>query len=75
MTSGHRHRTWTVKQDGVVHRALTVPTIWRTRRVAWARRSRLVFSPVDTFEDPEVYRLSPLGLLHGLAGLTLEMRE
>lgn len=73
MTAGHRHRTVRVKRDGWLDRALRIPTLWHSTNYDWIDRSRLVFGPCD--DVGYCWRLSPLGLLHGLIGLTLEVRD
>lgn len=72
-TGMHRHITIAVKRDGLVHRMLTRPTLAVVSRER-AEQSRLVYGPVLDESGqivPDRYRLSPLGLLHGLIGLTL----
>lgn len=79
MTAGHKHRHLLVKRNGLVRRVLTA-TVLTTTDTEWVDRSRLVFGPVeDTRREPrpprpETYRLSLLGLLHGLFGLTLVIK-
>lgn len=68
MTAGHRHRVVHVKRDGLVRWLLQRPTL-AVVGTAKADRSRLAWGPTD---DPNRWRLSPLGLLHGLTGLTIE---
>lgn len=72
MTAGHRHRIVRLKRDGLLWRALTRPTLHVTdaRR---AQRSRFVYGKVST--ELNTYRLSPLGVLHGLIGLSLVPKE
>lgn len=72
MSAGHRHRTVKVRRGGRVHRWLTEPTLgYACERQAEA--SRYIWGPVSDSLGviPGLYRLSPLGLLHGLVGLTL----
>lgn len=75
MTAGHKHREVHVKRDGLAHRWLTVPSLVVTRNLDWVDRSRLVFGPMrcpgGCHESGVYWRLSPLGVLHGLTGLTL----
>jgi hypothetical protein len=59
-----------VRRDGLVYNALRKPTLAHTSSLPYAERSRLVWSP-DSKRGG--YRLSLLGLLHGLVGLTLEV--
>lgn len=71
MSAGHNHRTITVRRDGIVHRVLHRTTLSRTIRLDRAEASRFVYAPtVDGH-----YRLSLLGFLHGLCGLTLDVRD
>ena len=67
MTEGHKHRTIRVRNNGLLRKALTRPTLAYTD-TATAERSRFAWGPTRC---PDVWRLSPLGLLHGLTGLTL----
>lgn len=69
MTRGHRHRTVTVRYKGLLHRVLTMTLF--TVGTEQAEKSRLVYGQTDS---PDRWRLSPLGLLHGLTGLTLDVR-
>lgn len=71
---GHSHRAilLRVKSGGWVQRALQGPTLHRTSDREYVDRTRLIYGPTD---DPDVWRLSPLGLLHTLVGLTLDVRE
>lgn len=71
MTSGHKHRLLKVKRGGRLRRWLTKPTLLVSRNEEWVDRSRLVFGPVEGEEG--AWRISPLGLLHGLTGLTLNV--
>lgn len=71
MTAGHRHRVVAVRRHSLIHRALTRPTlaVVGTRR---ADRSRFVYAATAR---PDRWRLSPLGLLHPLTGLTLHPQD
>ncbi|WP_418059941.1 hypothetical protein [Pimelobacter simplex] len=68
MTDGHRHHIVRVQHGGFIHRALTRPTL-AVVGVERADRSRFAYGPTS---NPERWRLSPLGFLHGLTGLTLK---
>lgn len=72
MTDGHKHRTLNVKPNGVVRRILTRPTLHLSDDIERVDRSRFVYGPVEG--EPGLYRLSPLGVLHGLFGVTLALR-
>jgi hypothetical protein len=69
MTAGHTHRIVKVRRGGLAHRLLTRRTLWVSGNLERVDRSRFVYGPTD---DPDRWRLSPLGLLHGLTGLTLQ---
>lgn len=69
MSAGHKHRIVTVRRDGRLHRALTGVTVRRTTDRAHAERSRFVYA-----ETPGGYRMSLLGFLHGLCGLTIAVK-
>lgn len=71
MTAGHRHRYLHVAPDGLVYRFLRGTTIARTRDWQRAERSRFVYGP----DGHGGYRLSLLGFLHGLCGLTLAVPD
>lgn len=59
-----------VNHGGPVHRALTRPTLARTRD-----RRRAAVSFWTWREEPGGwYRLTPLGVLHALTGLQLKLR-
>lgn len=53
----------------LLFRLLTI-TLYRTTDRAKAARSRFEYG-----QDGNTYFLRPLGILHGLIGLTLEIRE
>lgn len=73
MTTGHKHRTVKVKQGSLLHRVLTVE-ILHTSDLAWVDRSRFVFGPCDASRGVHLcWVLRPLGVLHGLTGLTLRV--
>lgn len=55
----------------MLERALRGPTL-HTTTAAKAEQSRFVYGSTD---DPDRWRLTPLGLLHALTGLTLEVYE
>lgn len=76
MTTGHTHRVIHCKRGGLVHRLLTGPTIAVTNTER-ATHSPLVWGPIGNPRDSEAerWRLSPLGLLHALTGLTLEVHN
>lgn len=73
MTVGHRHRTFTVKRDGLVMRVLRGVIVWRSANVEKVDASRLVYRGEP--DSKGRYPLSLLGLLHGLTGLTLEVES
>ncbi len=73
MTTGHRHRTFTVKRDGLAIRVLRGVILWRSANIDHVESSRFVYRG-----EPDArgrYPLSLLGLLHGLTGLTLEAQD
>lgn len=73
MTTGHKHRTIKVTRNSLLYRVLSKPTLLHDTDLDRLDASRFVFGPCPKHDD--CYRLSPLGLLHGLTGLTLEMRD
>ena len=75
MTTGHKHRTVKVRRASLVYRALTIE-ILHTSDLAWVDRSRMVFGPCALTRGVHTcYVLRPLGILHGLTGLTLEVHD
>lgn len=75
MTEGHKHRMLKVKEGGLVERLLTGPVLRRSTDRGLVDRSGMVWhcEPEDLETGP--YLLRPLGLLHGLSGLTLDTQE
>ena len=71
MTAGHKHRTVHVRRNGLAQRVLQGTTLWRTDDLSAAERSRLIYSP----DSRGGYRLSLLGFLHGLTGLTIDVDD
>lgn len=75
MTAGHKHRVVRVKRGSRLHRVLTRPTL-RVATTDRADRSRFVYGPVAGQHGvPFLWRLSPLGVLHAMFGLTLDVRD
>lgn len=72
MTGGHKHRLIGVRNGSWLYRVLRYP-ILHTRNIRWADESRLVFGPCEKHGD-DCWCLSLLGLLHGLTGLTIEVK-
>lgn len=75
-------RTIRTRDGSRLHRALTVTlaeTVDRQRaeasRLCWGQHVALLSDP-GTFTEPlpiHVYRLTPLGILHALTGVTLQV--
>lgn len=76
MTDNHKHRTIKVKRGGLVERLLRKPTLLTSSNFERVDRSRMVWGPVypELGMHSPAWRLTPLGLLHGVFGLTLEMK-
>lgn len=75
MTAGHTHRNvGYLRRDGLALRLLRV-TVWRSRNMEAVDRSRFPYTgaPPDDMEPDErgYWRLTLLGFLHGLTGLTI----
>ena len=70
MTAGHKHHVIKVRRNGRVQRVLQGITLWRTKSLATAERSRFVYT-----DSRGGYRMSLLGFLHGLTGLVIEVGE
>ena len=70
MTAGHKHRVITVRRGGIAQRLLQRVVVWRTASEERADRSRFVYSdcPWNGY-----YRMTLLGFLHPLTGLTLRV--
>ncbi len=78
MTSGHTHRVIRAREGSLVERLLCGPVIARSTDLARVERSRWVWLPevqarTSRTPQPDVYVLRPLGVLHGLFGLTLDI--
>lgn len=79
MTAGHKH--WIgakVRRGGLAMCLLRVP-VWRCRDMAKVDASRFPYTgrtPDDIEPDEHGYwHLTLLGLLHGLTGFTVEIRD
>lgn len=71
MTTGHTHHLIRCRRDGILDLLLRTPTLYTSRDLDRVDASRFVYGPVEG--EPGLYRLSPLGALHGLTGATLEV--
>lgn len=71
MTMGHRHWGIKVKRNGTIHYWLT-RTLVRSANRNYVERSRLVWGATNS---PSIFKLTPLGILHGLTGFTLYTKE
>ncbi len=67
MTTGHKHHIIHIKHNGLLYRILTEPTLNTTTHEK-AGKSRFAYGPTT---NPDVWKLSPLGFLHTLTGLTV----
>jgi hypothetical protein len=63
-----------VKDGGLVHRALTEPTLSEVDPY-FAEQSRFTYRPCEGKGHEHCARLTPLGVLNGLVGLELELKE
>lgn len=66
MSEGHRHRHVRMRRDSLTLLTLRAATLAGTRDRQRAERSRFVWQPLGG----GAWRLSLLGFLHGLVGLT-----
>lgn len=66
----HRHRVVRLQRDGRLLRALEV-TVHTTDDRQRAERSRFTYRPGAGLR----YRMTLLGFLHGLTGLTIDVKE
>ncbi len=76
MTAGHKHRHVKVRKGSLLHRVLTKP-LRHTYSPKVADASRFVYGPCRLHPVPEpfaCYHTSPLGILHPLTGLTLDVQ-
>lgn len=73
-TKWHRHWNVRTARGSWLHRFLTKRRwhCWDEKKVM---RSRFVYSQPFPERLPEVYGLSILGILHGLTGLTLDVKD
>lgn len=72
MSEGHVHWHVTVRENSPFVRLLRSATVWRTHDAWKAKHSRYVYTPEG---ERATFRMSLLGWLHGLTGLTLEVEE
>lgn len=78
MTAGHRHRVLHLKPHGVLLYLLQTP-LTRSADYERVRQSRFTWGPEGAeryagdgpVRVAQVWRLTPLGVLHGLIGLTV----